>query len=166
MPKAKYQFEDFFALVNNNYKIFVTTINEMLLQAGYKLKVQQTKSYGLHISYSQPKIKAVSGIIAYLLVRDGKLMIRVNAQHPDKYPGVLNRLPENIVAQIDKSSNCAKMLDPQKCWQGCGGYKFSIGDKYYHKCIVNCFLLDVNCESMPFLTELIEIESRERLLDI
>ena len=162
MSRAKYQLEDFVILVNDDYKDFVNIIHEMLLQEGYKFKIQTTKSYGLHISYSQPKIKTVKGIIVYLLVRDGKLMIRINADNHDKYPDVLNRLPENIVSQIDKADTCMKSIDPQKCWQGCIGYDFHIGSRHYQKCLVNCFLLDVDSESIPFLIELIECESKER----
>ena len=162
MPKAKYQLEDFLSLVNNDDRDFIITVHEMMLQNGYKIKVQSTKSYGLHISYSQPKIKTVKGIIVYLLIRDGKLMIRINADNHTKYLGFLNRLPESIAIQIDKSDDCIKMIDPQRCWQGCMGYDFHIREKRYQKCITNCFLLDVNSESFPFLVEIIKGEIKER----
>ena len=163
MPKAKYQLEDFLAIVNDNFRNFATIIHEKLLQDGYKLKIQSTKTYGLHASYRQPKIKSVTGIIVYLLVRDGKLMIRINADNHKQYPDVLNRLPENIISQVDKADNCMKKNDPQKCWKGCKGYDFHIGSTHYHKCLLNCFLFDVNSENMPFLIELIEHESKVRV---
>jgi hypothetical protein len=164
MSKAKYQLEDFLAIVNDNYKDFINTVHEMMLQNGYKLKIQSTKLYGFHISYSQPKIKTVNGIILYFLLSNGKLMIRINAFNHDKYPDVLNRLPENIVSQIDKADTCKKSIDPQKCWQGCMGYDFNIKGKRYQKCLCTCFLIEVDSESIPFLTELVESESKERLL--
>jgi len=163
MPKTKYQFEDFLAITDNDSKGFVTTIHEMLLQEGYKLKIQSTKSYGLHVSYSQPKIKVVKGIIVYLLIRDGKLMIRINADNHAKYPEVLNQLPEKILSQIDNSTDCKKFIDPQKCWTGCIGYDFHIGEKLYQKCVIDCFELDVDFENMPYLLEIIKRESKERL---
>lgn len=147
MPKAKYQFEDFLATVNDAYIGFASAIHGALVQEGYKPKIQSTKSYGLHAAYWQPKIKSVAGIIAYLLTRDGKLKIRINTDNHAKYHDVLSRLPQNIVSQIDKAVNCLKSIDPQKCWQGCTGYDFSIAGKRYYKCIVNCFLLDVDYES-------------------
>ena len=162
MPKAKYQFEDFLATVDDACRNFAVIIHEKLLHDGYKLKIQSTKTYGLHATYWQPKIKSVTGIIVYLLVRDGTLMIRINADNHKKYPDVLNRLPENIVSQIDKADNCMKKDDPQKCWKGCMGYDFHIGDNYYHKCLLNCFLFCVDSDSVPFLVELIEHESKER----
>jgi len=166
MPKAKYQLDDFLTLVDNDHKGFVLTVHEMLMQEGYKLKVQATKLYGLHISYSQPKIKVVKGIIVYFLLNDGKLMMRINADNYTKYSDILNRLPENILNQMDKSDNCIKMIDPQKCWQGCMGYDFHIGDKHYQKCLINCFLLRVDSESFPFLLELIKSEAKERQMII
>jgi len=59
MSKAKYQFEDFFISENDDSKDFVITVHEMLLQQDYKCKVQFTKSNGLQVSYSEPKIKVV-----------------------------------------------------------------------------------------------------------
>ena len=162
MAKAKYQLEDFLALVDGDHKEYVLKVHEMMLQEGYKLKVQLTKSYGLHVSYSQPKIKNVKGIIVYFLIQNGKLMIRINADNHSQYPNVLNCLPENILSQMDKADDCKKFIDPQKCWQGCGGYDFHIGARHYQKCLINCFLLDVDSKSFPYLLELIKSEHRER----
>jgi len=162
MAKAKYQLDDFLALVDDNDKDFILAIHEMLSQEGYKLKIQDTKTYGLHISYSQPKIKLVKGIIAYVLIQNGKLMIRINADHYTKYLNILHRLPEHMLSQMDKADDCMKIIDPRKCWQGCMGYNFQIGEKHYQKCLINCFLLRVDAESFPFLLELIRSELRER----
>ena len=162
MPKAKYQLDDFLALVDNDCKGHVLAVHDMMMQEGYKLKIQLTKTYGLHISYSQPKIKSVAGIIVYFLIQNGKLKVRINANNYKKYLDVLNRLPVNMLNQMDNADNCIKMIDPQKCWQGCGGYDFHIGERHYQKCITNCFLLDVDFESFPFLVEIIENESKWR----
>jgi len=159
---TKYQLDDFLALVDDDNKDFVLAVHEMLSQEGYKLKVQVTKLYGLHISYSQPKIKVVKGIILYFLIRNGKLMIRINADHYAKYPNTLQRLPENILNQMDEADDCMKVIDPLKCWQGCVGYDFHIGEKRYQKCLIHCFLLNVDHESFRFLFELIRSELRER----
>ena len=161
MPRAKHQFEDFLMTVEDDHKKFVTTIHEMMLQDGYKLKVQETKSYGLHISYSQPKIKVVKGIILYLLIREGKLMIRINMDGHAKYTDVFNRLPERMVSQIDKMDDCKKLIDPTACWNGCGGHDLYIAGKHYKKCICS-FRFDVDSESMPYLFELIQSETKER----
>jgi len=162
MAKAKYQLDDFLVLVNSDCKGFVHTVHEMLSREGCKLKIQVTKSYGLHISYSQPKIKTVKGVIVYLLMRDEKLMMRINAGHHAKYPDTLNRLPENILEQMDKADDCLKMIDPSKCWQGCMGYDFHIGERHYQKCLTNCFLLNIDSEGFPFLLEIIKNELNER----
>jgi len=162
MSKAKYQLEDFLAIVDNGHRGFVATIHDMLVQEGYKCKVQSTKSYGLHISYSQPKIKVVKGIIVYLLVRDGTLLIRINADHHGSYPDVLDALPKRIVNQIDKAEDCKKFIDPSKCWTGCMGYEFHIRGTQYQKCCITCFELAVEAESMPHLLALMKSESEER----
>jgi hypothetical protein len=162
MAKAKYQLDDFLAIVNDRDRDFVLAIHNMLVEKGYKLKVQVTKTYGLHIAYAQPKIKTVKGIIAYFLVQAGKLMMRVNADHLSQYPQILDRLPESMVSQIADASDCLKIKDPQKCWQGCMGYAFEIRGRQYGKCICNCFMLNVNGDSYPFLVEMLEQEAARR----
>ena len=164
MPKPKYQLDDFLATINQHDKDYVLTVHDMLLQDGYKLKIQSTKTYGLHIAYAQPKIKTVKGIIAYFLQQNGKLMIRINADNYASYPQVFSQLPESITTQMDKADDCIKMKDPQKCWQGCVGYDFHIRKKHYQKCLINCFLLAVDETDFPFLVELIKHESKERSL--
>ena len=163
MPRAKYQFEDdFLVKVSDEYKSFVTDVHKMLLAKGYKVKIQVTKSMGLRATYSQPKIKTVKGIILYFFFRDDKLMIRIDADNHEKYPDVLNRLPEGIISQIDQANDCVKFADPKKCWQGCIGYDFHIRGKNYQKCYAVCFQFEVDSESIPFLLEMIEYESKER----
>jgi len=164
MPQSKYQLEDFLAIVNDDDKIFVTTVHEMLLQDNYKPKIQVTKSTGLQLSYHQPKIKTVAGIILIFFLHNNKLIIRIYGNNYKAYADVLNGLPKNIANQIDKADDCKKFTDPQKCWTGCIGYDFHIREKHYQKCIVNCFQLIVDSESMPYLLEIIKSESMERQL--
>ena len=163
MPKAKYQLEDFLEIVVEGYKKLVMIVHDMLLQDGYKPKIQVTKSTGLQLAYYQPKIKTVAGIILILFMRDEKLMIRIYASNHKAYPQALGGLPKSIASQIDNADDCVKFVDPQKCWNGCGGYDFIIGEKQYQKCITNCFQIALDNESMPYLLEIIENESKARL---
>jgi len=163
MPKAKYQYEDFLAIVSDECKGFFLSVHEMLLQEKYKPKVQIMKSTGLQLSYAEPKVKGVIGIILIFFVCGGKLMARIYAKNHKAYPDVLNGLPETIVTQIDKADNCKKFIDPHKCWTGCMGYDFHVREKHFQKCLVNCFQLEVDSESMSHLIELIKSESKERM---
>ena len=164
MPKAKYQLEDFLVHVSTEYKEFVITVHEMLVKEGYKIKIEVTKLMGLRVSYRQPKIKTVKGIILYFFLRDEKLMVRIDTDHHEKYPDVLNNLPEQMVSQLNQANDCVKFVDPTKCWQGCMGYDFQIGGRQYQKCYAYCFQFEVDSESIPSLLELIKHESRERLI--
>jgi len=162
MPKAKYQYEDFLAVVSDDCKGFVSAAHEMLLQEKYKPKVQVMKSTGLQLSYAEPKVKGVIGIILLFFIHEGRLMIRIYGKNHANYLDVLNRLPEKIVNQIDKADDCKKFIDPQKCWTGCMGYDFRIKEKHFQKCLVNCFQFEVDSESIPDISGLIENESKER----
>jgi len=162
MARAKYQFEDFLITVKDDDKDFVTEVHEMLLQEGYKPKIQVTKSNGFQLSYHQPKIKTVAGRILIFFLCEGKLMVHLFSNNHEKYPNVLNNLPERIVSQIDKAEDCIKFADPERCWKGCIGYEFDIRENHYQKCSAQCFRLEIDATSMPYLFELIKCESKER----
>jgi len=164
MAKAKYQFEDFLITVKDENKDFVVNVHQMLLKENYKPKLQVTKSTGFQLSYSEPKIKTVAGIILIFFVRDDVLMIRIYGKNHEKYPDVLNDLPLEIVNQINKAEDCIKFTNPEKCWKGCIGFEFAIKENHYQKCYTQCFQFEVNMASMPYLLKLIECESRARCL--
>lgn len=162
MPKAKYQLEDFLNIVNDDCKGFVSTIHEMMLGEKYKPKIQTMKSTGLQLSYAEPKVKGVTGIILIFYMREDKLIIRIYAKNHGSYPCVLNGLPEAIVTQIENAPDCVKFSNPDKCWKGCLGYDFHIRGKHYQKCYVACFQFIVDTESNSCFSELIEHEVKCR----
>ena len=160
MSKTEYQFEDFLADVSDCYKAFVNKVHEKLLQDNYRIKIE-SKASGFLVSYVHPKMKRT--ILNFLFRKKG-LLVRVYGDNCNKYCDVLNRLPESMVRQIDKSGVCKRLVDLESCNSRCAtGYDFHIGKNHYQKCRYNCFCLDVDAESIPFLLELIERESKERL---
>jgi len=165
MPNAKYQLEDFLGIINDGCKKLVIAIHEMLLQDGYKSKIQITKSTGLQLSYHQPKIKTVAGVILIFFLHEDELVVRIYGKNHEAYHKVLDGFPESIIKQIDAASDCVKFIDPQRCWKGCGGYSFYIRGKQYQKCITNCFQISFNAANMPHLLEVIKCESKARLAE-
>jgi len=159
MPKSELQFSDFLLEVPDSNKDFVLTINKMMEDANYKIKLEQ-KANGFLVSYSEPKTK--KSILNFVFRKNG-MYIRIYGNHCNTYADLLNRLPENIVRQIDKSGDCSRMLDPQKCNSRCAlGYDFYIGSKRYQKCRLVCFFLYVDTESIPYLQEIVEKEMQMR----
>ena len=82
-----------------------------------------------------------------------KLIVRIHIKNHAKYPEELKRLPESVAHEIDKANDCVKFVDSEKCWKGCIGYDFYIRKKRYQKCYTNCFQLEVDSQTMPFLLE-------------
>jgi len=162
MSKPKYQIEDFLANVSEDNCNFVISVRDYMLENNFKQKIQVTKTTGLQLSFAEPKVKSITGVVVILFLRDGELRVRVYGTNHKVYPTRLDSLPENIVQQIDKSPNCVKFTNPQKCWTGCGGYDFSIRDKRYQKCLVSCFEIKLDAESESFLLELIKSEAMAR----
>ena len=164
MPKAKYQLEDFLTIVSEDRKEFVLVVHEIMLREKYKPKIQVMKSTGLQLSYAEPKVKGVNGIILIFFMREDKLIIRIYAKNHKAYAHMLNDLPEAIVTQVEDAPDCVKFSDPDKCWKGCMGYDFRIREKRYEKCYVACFQLIVDAESKPCFLALIENEVKARLI--
>jgi len=157
MEQTNYQFEDFLMSVKSEYKDFVLTVHEIILREGCKVKIDSSKTTLFSVKYTQGR----KGIFNFMLRKRG-FKASVYAANFAQYPAVLNSLPENMVAQIAKTSACKNMTSQPSCWDGCIGYDISIGEEQYQKCKFNCFKFDVDAESTPFLIELLESELRER----
>jgi len=163
MSKKKYEFEDFleeFELLEwgrGEDKQFIAEFHEALLQRDCKVKITSSKQNPFLLAYTQKR----KGVMSLYLRKKG-LKARINVNHMQAYPDVLNALPEAMIDQIDKSHVCKNMVG-QKCWEGCTGYDFHIKDTHYQKCRYECFQFDVVTESMPFLLGLLETELEERL---
>ena len=162
MSKKKYEFEDFLEevgfleWVNDDDKKFIIETHKMLLQKDCKVKITSSKTNPFLLAYTQKR----KGVLSFYLRKKG-LKIRINVNNLEKYPDVLNVLPEEMVSQIDKSGACKNMIG-QKCWEGCFGYDFHIGETHYQKCRFNCFQFDVEEESIPVLLKLLESELNAR----
>ena len=154
-----YQFSDFLVDVSDDCKDFAAAIHEMLTGDNYKLKIE-SKASGFLVTYAHPKTK--KSILNFVFRKKG-LYIRLYGEHHSSYHDVLNRLPESMVSEIEKSGVCKRLVDPQACNSRCPmGYDFTIGDKHFQKCRLSCFMLHVNNESIPLLLEMVGREKIER----
>jgi len=153
VEKANYLMEDFLMSVGDEYKDFVRTVHELLLQEGCKVKVGSSKTNLFSVKYTLGR----KGVFNFMLRRRG-FKASVYAANFAAYPDVLNSLPESMVKQIAKTPACKNMVSPPACWDGCVGYDIHIGEEQYQKCKFNCFQFDVNAENMPFLLALLENE--------
>jgi len=157
MEKANYQFEDFLMSVDDKYKDFVLTINDILLQEGCKVKVESSKTYLFSVKYTQGR----KGIFNFML-RKKSFKASVYAANFAKYPDVINSLPKSMVEQISKTSDCKNMANPPACWDGCLGYEIHIGQEHYQKCKFSCFQFNIDSESIPLLLEMLKSELNAR----
>ena len=159
MKNTEYKFEDFLLNVEDVYKDFVDNINQKLLKKNYISKIE-SKASGFFVSYSHPKTKR--GILNLLFRKKG-LLVRIYGDNCNKYSDLLNKLPENIINQIEKAGVCKRLINPESCNQKCPmGYDFYIGKKHYQKCRNSCFYLEFDTESIPFIVKIIDKEMKER----
>ena len=163
MAKAKYQFDDFLMTVPDGYKDFVSSVHELLLEAGYKPKLSVTKSTGFQLAYHQPKTKTTAGIVLIFFKRNETLILRIYGTNHAQYPETLQSLPQSLLGQIEDATDCVKFQNPDKCWKGCIGHEFHIGERLYQKCMIDCFEFTVDTPDLPDLQRLITAESKARL---
>jgi hypothetical protein len=154
----KMNFDDFIMSVAPQYQGFAQEINSYLLQNGCMLKMAQAKN-GLVVSYQHPAKKRV---LMNFVFRKKGLVARVYGEHVGEYPGFLESMPDSMRASIQKAPPCKRFDDPPKCSPKCSGYVFSIDGTQYQKCRYNCFMYEVNDESIPFITAHIEKELAAR----
>ena len=169
MGKEVYSFEDFLQNVADEYKEFVSQVQELLVTAGYIIKIEK-KASGFFVSYADASTK--KSMLNFLFRKTG-LYIRLYATNCGQYADVLNELPDEIVKQITKAKDCdalaVPMADGAKCIcnprnpKQSMGYDFFINGVHYQKCRSACFYFHVDSASLPFLMKLIENENKCRM---
>jgi len=157
MEQLDYQFQDFLMQVNDEHKDFVHAIHERLSKAGCKVKIGSTKTTPFTVKYTQGR----KGVFNFMLRKRG-FKASVYPHNLAQYPDVLDRMPESMEKQIAKVSQCINIAEPGKCMDKCIGYDFHTRKTHYQKCKFSCFQFNVDAESIPFLTELLESELNAR----
>ena len=160
MAEENYQFDDFFANLNDEYKDFVTTIHEMVQENGFdKIAIGSSKVNLFTVKYTNKKTRR--GIVN-LTLRRKSFAVTVLAANNDKYPELLNKMPEQMANQIEKVHTCKNISEPGQCMDKCVGYEFHVRDRHFQKCKFGCFKFTVDAENMPYLLELIKTELEMR----
>jgi len=153
-------FLDFLQQVDPDNKNFVIEIHESLMEKGCKIKISSTKAYPFQVAYTMPNSR--KGILNFWLRKKG-LKVRVTIVDENKHADLLNRLPEVMKSQIEKKNPCREINGQGKCYDNCtGAFDFHIRGTHYQRCLYDCFQFDVDTESIPFFTELLEQEFKAR----
>ena len=151
-------FEDYLLEVDSQYQWFAREFHEYLLGSGCTLKLATAKN-GYVVSYTHIKSKRV---IMNFVFRKKGLVTRIYGDNVGQYPDILKSLPEKMLKSIEKAPNCKRFENPPRCSPKCGGYVFAINDTQYQKCRYNCFMFEVDDESIPYITMFLENELKER----
>jgi len=159
MASEKITFEQFFEAVDTDNKSFVQDLHNYLLNNGCKVAFEEKKS-GFLASYKHGK--PPKAVLNFVFRKQG-MLARIYGERISGYPDFLNTLPQEMVAHIEKSSDCKRLVS-NGCSPKCIGYDFTIGDAHFQKCRYNCFEFLITAESKPFIKAFVEREIAERLL--
>lgn len=159
MLDRELSFEDFLKDVSPIYQEFVQQAHDYMLQNGCKLKLQLAKN-GYVVSYSHEKSKRA--IINFVFRKSG-LVTRIYGDCVNRYTDFMETLPDKMIMSIEKAPVCKRLINPLDCNPKCRtGYEFTVKGSLYQKCRYNCFMFEVNDESIPFIRTFLENEIRER----
>jgi len=152
-------FDDFLMEIDPKYHAFAREMDKYLLDNGCTLKISTAKS-GYLVSYQHGKKKRV---LLNFVFRKSGLVARVYAGNVEQYMETIENLPDNMKKSIEKAPKCKRFEDPPKCSPKCIGYVFKLEGTHHQKCRYNCFLFEVNDETIPHIKEMVERELSSRV---
>ena len=155
-------FEVFIVEVDPQYQGFAREMHEYLLQNDCKLKMTSAKN-GYVVSYQYGKKKRV---LMNFVFRKSGLVTRVYADHINQYLDMLEAIPDNMKKAVEKAPKCKRFEETPGCNTKCSGYVFNLSNIQHQKCKYNCFLFEVNDESIPFIKTMIEKELECRVVAV
>ena len=157
--EEKMDYNDFLVSVDPQYQVFARSIHDYLLESGCKLKMTSAKN-GYVVSYQHGRKKRV---VLNFVFRKSGLVARIYGDNVGMYLDVLESLPDSMKNSVIKAPSCKRFDVPPKCNSKCGGYVFCVGGVQYQKCRYNCFMFEVNDESLPFIRSFVEKELAHRI---
>ena len=148
-------FQLFLNSMDTNIQELVTSLHHLLLEHGYLCEVKKAKS-GYLVSYLS---KASKRTIASFVTRKSGLKLRMYPDHIGTYQAILDTFPSNMKKEIQKSSLCKRLVNPDDCNPKCKqGFTFTMDDVLYQKCRYMAFMPTVTEKSYPFIKALLENE--------
>ncbi|MCL1862169.1 MAG: hypothetical protein FWF78_01220 [Defluviitaleaceae bacterium] len=158
MTQTKITFEQFMGVVDTDNEAFVRDLHGYLLDKGCKATFEEKKSgYLASYKYGKPP----RAIMNFVFRKNG-MLTRIYGERIGNYPDFLNTLPSEMIAHIENSGVCKRLVN-NGCSPKCVGYDFMIGDSHFQKCRYNCFEFLMTEKSRPFIKSFIEHEIQERI---
>jgi len=157
MAQEKISFEQFIEAVDTDNKPFVQDLHNYLLNNGCKATFEEKKS-GFLASY---KFGKPPRAVMNFVFRKKGMLTRIYGERIGGYPDFLNTLPKDMVAAIESSGVC-KRLVYGACSPKCVGYDFIIGNERFQKCRYSCFEFLVTGENSSYIRSFVEHELMER----
>lgn len=149
------KFNLFLETVDENNKVFVSELNQFLIDNGCYSDIKSAKS-GFVVSYLRNDSKKT---LATFVFRKTGIKLRVYADHIGEYSQLLNELPDKMIKEIKKSSVCKRLLNPNDCNPKCKmGMTFSLDGETYQKCRYMAFMPTLTDENNPWIKKLLENE--------
>jgi len=158
MDKKELTFSNFLSDIHPDFTPYVTAIHDKLISSGCALSLKEAKS-GYVASFTHKSKK----VVANFVTRKSGPQIRIYGDNYGGYTDVIHALPDNMTKAIKKSSDCKRLIDPEKCNSRCPlGYILDIGGETLKKCRYGAFMFAINEENLPHILAMLEKEIEAR----
>lgn len=149
------KFEQFIETVDEGNRSFVRELDKYLIENNCKCEIKSAKS-GPVVSYIVQDTKRT---LATFVFRKAGVKLRMYPEHIAKYQDFLDTLPAKMKKEIQKSSVCKRLINPEDCNPRCvQGFTFVMGGGFYQKCRYMAFMPALNEENNPFIKQFLENE--------
>ncbi|MCL2383909.1 MAG: hypothetical protein FWC79_07330 [Oscillospiraceae bacterium] len=162
MSKQTIQFNDFLAIAGVQHEGFINQLHDYLLKNGCITKMREAAN-GYVVSYFH---KPTAKTVATYVFRKKMPMLRVYPDNMDSYLNSISDWPEEMKDAIKMGGNCSRLINPTSCNSRClKGFDFILDGERQQKCRChNSFTFFLNDETKPYLTEVMELEMKERTM--
>lgn len=150
-------YDDFFAIVDEEKKRFVTDMHSLFMDNGCKIEVKEAKQ-GFVVSYSYTKDKKKVAIMNYVFRKKG-MLARVYAKHVSMYQELLSSFPEEMKKEMLKAGDCLRLNKISECCPNCAaGFEYTMDGIDYKKCRNSAFFWLITRESEGFIEQVVRKE--------
>lgn len=140
----------FFDSVDEKNRPFVEDLHLLLCEHGCACEIKTAKS-GYVVSYSLGKPKRT---LATFVFRKSGVKLRMFLEHLSHYEDLLEQAPKKVQKEMQKASDCKRLLHPEDCNQKCKmGYRYTLNGTLMQKCRYMAFMPTLNEENNGWIKD-------------
>ncbi len=153
MSKEKASFKDFISSVAPEYQMFVSDLNNKLIESSCDLVIKEAKS-GYAASYQYNKKTVMNWVF-----RKSGILARIYGDNAGEYEDIIAGLPTVMQKKMTASRDCKRLLDPEACSDTCvKGFVYDLNGSIQKKCRNDGMFFLLTDETAEYIAKLVFAE--------